>query len=80
MDLERRLSEIDAFFDSISDEEFANMMIECGAERILPTETIRKNQKMETYNPNFSKNINRNNSTILGYVDYNDGVKRSEAA
>lgn len=80
MDLERILSEIDAFFDSISDEEFADIMIECGAERILPTETIMKNQKMETYNPNFYKNINKDISAILRYIDYNDGVKRSEAA
>ena len=46
MNLGEELKAIDDFFDSISDEEFFEMMIDCGAKRILATESIVKEQQM----------------------------------
>ena len=51
MDLSNELNEINAFFDSISEEEFIEMMMECGIDRILPTDTVVINQKLQSYFP-----------------------------
>lgn len=80
MDLEKELRDIDAFFDSISDEEFTNMMEDCGAERILPTESIMKNQRMYLYDIYYPRTGNRKNCAFSEYIDYNDGIERSGAA
>ena len=55
-------------------------MLECGANRILPTKSIaiRQESKMfSSYVPSLAK---ANNTAFLAYTDYNDGIKRYEAA
>ena len=81
MDLRKELDEIDAFFDSISDEEFLNMMVDCGAERILSTESIRKMEEMHMFNNSYLPKLSDGKyGAFAAYTDYNDDVKRDVAA
>lgn len=80
MDLKKELDEIDAFFDSISNEEFLAMMADCGVERILSTEAIREIQGMHMFNSYTPKLANDKNGEFVAYTDYSDDIKRDVAA
>lgn len=80
MDLREELKAIDEFFDSISDEEFSEMMIDCGAERILSTESIIKEQQMHLFNPYLPGLGDKENAMFSAYTNYNDDINRDEAA
>jgi len=80
MDLREELEAIDDFFDSISDEEFSEMMIDCGAKRILSTESIVKEQQMHMFNPYLPGLEDKENVMFSAYTDYNDNINRDEAA
>lgn len=80
MDLNKELEEINTFFDSISEEKFSEMMLECGANRILPTKSIAIRQESNMFSSYLPSLAKRNTNAFLAYTNYNDGIKRYEAA
>ena len=78
MDLKKEFEEIDAFFNSISEEEFEEILIECGNERIKSTEEIFSCQGIAFYN--YFKSNCSNNEFFSEYNEYNYGIGISEAA
>lgn len=78
MNLKQELNAIDQFFDSISDEELSNMLIECGAGRILPTEKIIEEQELSLFS--LYQPYHWNSKEFFEYINYNDGIERIGAA
>lgn len=56
------------------------MMLDCGANRILPTKSIALRQQSNMFSYYLPSLANGNNTAFLAYTDYNDGIKRYEAA
>lgn len=75
MNLKEELKAIDNFFASLDEEEFFQMLEDCGMHRILPTEKIFAGECENNYTSYYNKE-----KQFKEYSNYNEDRMRNEAA